>query len=410
MEQLRQRATQLEGCIEPFLDALAAKKLLPIDGTVRLATLTSSFEQKYVEWRRCTLLNEARSICVNNDYHNTVQVGEDVGQNEDEALGITDGMAIFKLPTCSVSDTAFKLMAMCRRIMDEAVDQKVAPELSPLSCLAATLYRTAREVLDLFRAIIPVTHGHEVAHVPRTAAVLHNDCVFFAHHCLTLGLEYKDKFPEVPVEDARGKLLRHTCMFVDMVPLFRDLADRSLGEMLDAQAKQLSVLVGERIPLLGEALGSDEILAEWSDAESALQAGLYHVRHLSQAWKPILSSDIWNRSMCFLVDVLLTLFLDQVARAKDISASAAQFANALFRKAAHDLDGLLGGDKKNSRVWDRFVAVGGVMDMSIADIQVGLADGMFRSVTGPELSRLVTSCFDDGPKRRTLLQLLSSSH
>lgn len=411
LDQLHARARELEGYLEPFLEAIAAKNMLPLDGKTRLSTFTSSFGQKYVEWRRCALLNEARDMCVNNDYHNTVQVGEDVRQNKDEgALGMDDGMAVFKLPKMCVSDTAGQLMAMCRRIMDEAVEQQVAPELSPLSTLPATLYRTAREVLDLFRAIIPVTHGHEVAQVPRTAAVLHNDGVFLAYHCLTLGLEYKDKFPEVPAEDVRGQLLRQTCMFVDMVPLFRDLADRSLGDMLDAQAKQLSVLVGERIPLLGEALRSDEILAEWSEAETGLQAGLYHLRHLSQAWKPILSYDIWNRSMCFLVDVMFTLVLDQVARATDISANAAQFTNALFQKATHDLDALLEGDKSGSRAWDRFMAVGRVMDMSIADIQVALSDGMFRSVTGPELVHLVQSCFDDGPKRRALLQTLSSNH
>jgi len=75
----------------------------------------------------------------------------------------------------------------------------------------------------------------------------------------------------------------------------------------------------------------------------------------------------------------------------------------------HDIEALLGGDHSGSRVWDRFMAVGRVMDMSIADIQVALSDGLFRSVTGLELSRLVTSCFDDGPKRRSLLQSLSSN-
>jgi len=414
MGQLQARAKKLRNFLDPFLEVIASKNLLPLDGKTRLSTLPSTFEQKYVDYRRCVLLNEARDMLVNNDYHNTVQVGEDVHRNtEDEALGICDGMAVFKLHKSSVSNTAFKVMTTCRQIMDEAVEQQSAPELSPLSSLPATLYRTAREVLDLFRAIIPVTHGHAVANVPRTAAVLHNDCVFLAHHCLTLGLEYKDKFPEVAAaDDARGKLLRQTCMFVDMVPLFRDLADRSLGDMLDAQAKQLTVLVGERVTLMGEALRSDEILAEWSDAETALEAGLYHLRHLSQAWKPILSYDILNRSMCYLVDVMFTLFLDQVAKASDISASACQFVHALFLKATHDVEALLdnGGDTSGSRVWDRFSAVGRFMDMSLADIQVALADtSMFRSVTGPELSRLVTSCFDDSPKRRALLKTLAAA-
>jgi protein transport protein DSL1/ZW10 len=162
---------------------------------------------------------------------------------------------------------------------------------------------------------------------------------------------------------------------------------------------------------MGEALRSEEILAEWSDAEMAMAAATYHLRHLSQAWKPILSTDMLNRSLCYLIDVTLTLFLDQVAKATDISSSACSFVYTLFEKATHDLQILLGdsGSKSDSREWDRFSAVGRFMDMSIADIEVALSDGVFRSVTGPELVRLVMSCFDDTPKRRALLKVLSSN-
>lgn len=404
-------AKHLAKYLEPFLKEIASKQMLPLDGKNRLSTFVSSIEQKYVDYRQCQLLNEARDMLVNNDYHNTVRVGEAIKQNkDDEVLGIKDGMMVFKLHESSISDTAFKLMVQCRKIMDEAVDCQGCVEHSPLSILPATLYRTAREILDLFRAIIPVVHGHEVANVPRTAAVLHNDCVYLSHHCLTLGLEYRGKFPEVAADDLQGKLLRQTCMFVDMVPLFRDLADRSLGCMLESQAKELTILVGERIPLMGKALRSEEILQEWSDAETALQAGLHHLTFLSKAWRPILSIDILNRSMCYLTDVLLTLFLDQLTKAQDISTSGCHFVNSLFHKALSDLDVLLDGNMSQSRLWGRFSVVGKVMDMSLADIQVGLSDGMFRSLTGVELSRLITSCFDDTPKRRALLKTLSTNH
>ena len=49
------------------------------------------------------------------------------------------------------------------------------------------LYRTSRELLDLFRAIVPTLHATEVASIPRTAAVLHNDCVYLAHESMLLG-------------------------------------------------------------------------------------------------------------------------------------------------------------------------------------------------------------------------------
>jgi len=408
--KLKLVAEELRSFMNPFLCNLVAKNLLSKESDSRCAVFVSNFEQHYLDNRRCVILNEARHLLIHNDYHNTVEVGVDVHQNkDDQRLGIDDGMGVFLLHKSSVSDTAKKLMELCRRAMDEAVLKEAAPKESPLALLPANLYRAAREVLDLFRAIIPVKYGNEVHNVPRTAAVLHNDCVFFAHHCLTLGLEYKDKFPPVEVDDVQGNLLRQTCMFVDMVPLFRDLADRSMGDMLDLQAKQILEIVGQRIPLLGKALRSDEILAEWSDAETATTAGLYHLRHLSQSWHPVLSYDVFNRSILYLADVLFSLFLDQVTKATDISIAGAHFVSTLFRKASDEIGELVQNDTSGSRVWDRFCAIGQCMDMSLADIQVALSNGVFRSVTGPELTQIIKATFDDTPKRQHVLGLLASN-
>jgi protein transport protein DSL1/ZW10 len=380
-------ATELGSFLTPFLKDLQSKQIMTASGDDRLLSFASSFAKHYVEKRRCKILNEARNLLLNNDFHNTVEVGVDPRPDkDDERLGLNDGLSVFKLHKSSISDTSCKLMALCRRTMDEAVSQEVVPPESQLALLPPTLYRTAREVLDMFRAIIPVTQGHAIANVPRTAAVLHNDCVFLAHNCQTLGLEYKGKFPPVTPDDSRGNLLRQTCIFVDMVPLFRDLAERSMADMLDLQAKQVAELVGSRVVMLGESLRSDEIVAEWSEAEIAIKSGLYHLRHLTHAWKPILSHDILNRSVGYLADIIFTLLLDQVAKASDISANACQFLVTQFEKVNNDISELVDGDKAGSRLRDRFLAV-----------------------SGNELSKLVTSCFDDSPKRRNLLKLLSGN-
>jgi centromere/kinetochore protein ZW10 len=112
--------------------------------------------------------------------------------------------------------------------------------------------------------------------------------------------------------------------------------------------------------------------------------------------------------MWYLSDVVLTLFLDQVLKAKQISTNACQFVSTLFQKAAHDTRTLIGDETSNSRAWDRFSAVAQFTDMSLADLQVGLSDGVFRSVTGPELSRLIVATFKDTRKRQQVLDLLAS--
>lgn len=405
------RGKELLHLCVPFCKDLVDRQLLARDPPPKLVEFCREFEQNYVEHRRCVLLNQARDILRNHDYHNTISVGVD-----EEQSGEDPTMAIFLLHRSSVSEVASQIMALLRQTMKESVQMPATPPT-----LRPTLYKTSREMLSLFRAIIPASHGHEVATVPRTAAVLHNDCIYFAHHCLTLGLEFKEKYT---AEDARGKLLQQSCIFVDLVPLFRDLADQSMGDMLDVQADQLVDIVGSRITYLGQALQSNESLHEWSEAETALAAGIYHLRHLAQSWRPILSQRIFAQSMGHLADIVLTLYWKQVTPQSSsivISANARHFLLGLFRKASEDLNELFGKGHSSSlpqrciedcsSEWGRFQALVQFLDMSnLTQVQVALANGVFRQVAGFELSRWIQAVYhEDRPERRILLQSLSST-
>jgi centromere/kinetochore protein ZW10 len=405
--RLTNMSADLGRFIHSFLSTMQDSLLISAPAETRLAKFISSFEQNYIDKRRCVILNQARDLLMQNDYHNTVQVGVEVEEDLSD-IGKRDRTAAFKLHKASVSVTSSELIKLCRKTMDEAVQQQVLSAESALAVLSASLYRASRETLDLFRAIIPTAHGYIIKNLPRTAAVFHNDCVFLAHHCLTLGLEYREKFPPVDEGNLQGTLLRQTCMFVDMVPLFRDLAERSLGDMLELQANQIVETVGQRIVDLGRSLESNEIVVEWSEAETGLTAGVYHLRHLLQAWQTVLSKEILNSSMWYLCDVVLTLFLNQVFNARDISASACQFSSTLFRRATDEITDLVSNDTTGSRVWDRFSAVSTFFDMNLNDIEIALADGVFIEITGQELTRLIVATFDDSPKRRELVAALVS--
>ena len=78
---------------------------------------------------------------------------------------------------------------------------------------------------------------------PRTAAILHNDCVYFAHKMLSLGLEYKDQFSSLKTGKdgtVRGNneddnIASMNCTFIDLVPIFRELAERTMNDMIKYQ-------------------------------------------------------------------------------------------------------------------------------------------------------------------------------
>lgn len=67
----------------------------------------------------------------------------------------------------------------------------------------------------LRRQVIPVQHANALSGVPRIAAVFQNDCLYVAHHMVTLGHEFRQGLPPPANE---------TATMIDTVPLFRELA------------------------------------------------------------------------------------------------------------------------------------------------------------------------------------------
>jgi len=246
-----------------------------------LSELANSLGQAYVEGQRVYILNQGRSILLNTDYHNTCQVGTFVPEvNEPGSLSSLDDdplKILFAFHQCAISTTALSIMELCRKTMDDATDHELASSEFVEDSLPPMLYRVSRELMDLFRAIIPTRHASEIASIPRMAAVLHNDCVYFAHEaallgeskeviirvCLCrlfqvnflyamkhflsfIGAEYKVKFFNLYSDsgaDSESKsntrLLGEVCSFMDMIPPFRDLATKSMGAMLEVQKGQL---------------------------------------------------------------------------------------------------------------------------------------------------------------------------
>lgn len=142
-------------------------------------------------------------------------------------------------------------------------------------------------------------------------------------------------------------------------------------------------------------------------------------------------------SMGNLADVVFTLFLDPVLQAEDITEVASRFVHSLFVDAAGGVAEMFlvgGGDDetmdngafiddsntmqrqqhqfqvatKYAVLFDKLQAVGRFMCMNLDEIQRGLEEGVFRSVTGREMSHLIAAAFDDSQKRSTLLNSLAS--
>jgi hypothetical protein len=120
------------------------------------------------------------------------------------------------------------------------------------SCCSQQLFLAARECFDIFRAVIPSLYRKDLYTFPRSAAIFHNDCTYFAHACTTLGLEFADQMTATtPI-----------CTFVDMVPVFRELGNNIMMEMIKRQRHEtLEILASHQITngLLEKSLRMNEV-------------------------------------------------------------------------------------------------------------------------------------------------------
>ena len=402
------------------------------DQKKQLSHSAESFMTIYAQKQRAKILCEGRKLLLEQDFHDTILIGVNVREQQkanqpiylDHLVGFPDDnedMSLFVLHEEKVSVVASNIMKLSIQTMDLAVETDFTVDKDLEKLMPPMLYRTARELFDLYRAIIPSTHSNEISTIPRTAAILHNDCVYFAHKMLSLGLEYKDRFPsfkqEVHDDDEKDVDSPIVYTFLDMVPIFRELAEQTMQDMIKYQMNQLDEVVCPRITYFTDALRENEAVVEWTEGETALQAGLYHLRHLSQSWWNVLSYEVYSRAIASLVDRLYSFYLEGVLKAQDISEPACHYISALFRDTIkgtaelfainEEFDHSLNEATKYCKLWRKFHAIGEFMSMSLADINVNLSEGTFREVTGVELSHLVTVVYEDSEKRKKLLNLLS---
>ena len=137
---------------------------------------------------------------------------------------------LFRLPTCQVSAVAAQLVQLAQAAM--AAAEAAAAQPGELSLHTAwVLYRSAKDALGLLPSVIPLRCGPAMAASPRLAALLHNDCLFLAHHAVLLGWRYSNVLvpAEMPVGGGSAAAAAPVPVtFVDLLPMLRAMAQRAL--------------------------------------------------------------------------------------------------------------------------------------------------------------------------------------
>lgn len=267
----------------------------------------------------------------------------------------------FRLPRCQVSRAAVDLVALARETMHEAARlanpspshaTAALPEAA-VERAASILYHAARDALSLYRAVVPAAFGSELAGNARVAALVHNDCLFLAHHATTLGHTFRRSLP--------GSLAR-SASFADLVAPLRDMAERALLHQVRAQRTAIGAILrlpgGSDVPpavreVLAEpvapGLPRSSLLVPIDACASAttsqldcvleqpVRTVLDRLDSLAGAWAVLLPTRVYRAAIAHLLDTALATLTSSVLAAtilpRGVAAACAHALGLLVQAA-----------------------------------------------------------------------------
>lgn len=292
-----------------YENQLSDMEIMPIYNN-DISNFLKNIKYHYFRKNKNEFLQMVRDVLQNND-HNTVEVKDElerggfnmygdkkikfnVKENKEKSEMDDDS---FKLPTCHISVQTQTIVEIAYQKMNEAIE---SDELNAIEA-----FYNVRDLFVLFRAIMPIYHQDSIEFIPSRAMLFYNDCVYIAHHLLTLGHHYQNKL-RPPLDS--------TATFIDMVPAYRHLGQMYFKKQLRRQKEKL---LNSLKQINGfENLSDDNKL---ENTETIFRNIIYQLDNLSKDWKMILANEVYLQAIGLLFNSLLEEILNEVLNIEKIS-------------------------------------------------------------------------------------------
>ncbi|KJE88618.1 centromere/kinetochore protein zw10 [Capsaspora owczarzaki ATCC 30864] len=403
-------------------------------GQHELLVFAQNIHNHFAAKKRQDVLAAARSCMLSED-HNSVVCNSSAERGgagsaafpttavmADAALQpATDGSerpVTFDFPDCQITQRTRKIVDMAYDMLEEVTTSSPA--------IAVHLFVAVRDMFDLYRAVVPVHHGATFERVPMLGMLFHNDCMFIAHHLITLGIQFKSRLP--PPMNA-------TATFVDMVVPFRQLGERFFVHQMDLQRDLLIEAI-----VSANGFKQTHLPEKKAVVEKAIKQVLLQLTHLSKVWKNVLPLTLFNQTMAHLIEAAMGKIISDILAISDIGedethelvgiislvvqrAETLLVLDAAVPARASTLVARTSAPKTNPAIrslvpsWSKFVQLGEILNMSLAEITERWIAGTAASAPGSvnaaagwlfqpqELAHLIRALFSDTPLRHKTLAL-----
>ncbi|XP_012142032.1 zeste-white 10 kinetochore protein [Megachile rotundata] len=360
-----------------------------------LSEYTKNIDQLFINKVCQDLLSKARNImkkdlhdCIIYEPQESLEFPEDTYDYDKLKIEKKLSDNTFQLPKCQISKNTKEILDLARNILDEAC-------FSSDSC-AVRLFYTCRNIFEMYTGIVPEHHRKFLETIPQQVAVFHNNCMYLAHHLITLGHEYRDKLPE--------SLHKLNLTFADQVLVLREVGSTCFLEHMKYQRNIIfDILKESGLSALGQ---TSEL---HPSTERAMRQCIRQLELLKTVWLDVLPVNIYCRTVGCIMNSMVEDLIIRVVSVEDIPADVATELVALFNmivKRAPQTFPEPQNIHQHVRKWEKFLELIHVLGASLKEIEIRWDSGkgpLAREFTAPQVKQLIRALFQNTERRSNLL-------
>uniref|UniRef100_G3QC29 Centromere/kinetochore protein zw10 homolog n=1 Tax=Gasterosteus aculeatus aculeatus TaxID=481459 RepID=G3QC29_GASAC len=294
------------------------------------------------------------------------------------------------LPACRISESVQQLMELALGTLCEAVGSSTQWYVSVPGDSAVFCGSPTENLLKF----------------PHLAAIQHNNCMYLAHHLLTLGHHFRAHLPQ-PLSEG-------ITTFVDMVPGFRKLGAQCFLAQMNVQRAELL----ERLSTAHNFCNLDDE-DNYIAASKAVRQVIHQLKQLGTVWQDVLPVSIYCKAMGNLLNTAITEVLAKIMMLEDISSEDGEHLHTLCQTIVEEGPLVfipLAEENKNKkyqeevplyvRKWTTFKELVIVLRANLQEIVDRWADGkgpLASEFSSLELKNLIRALFQNTERRAVAL-------
>jgi centromere/kinetochore protein ZW10 len=268
----------------------------------------------------------------------------------------------------------------------------------------------ARDVLLLYKAIVPVQLEKHLDSISQVAAIVHNDFYHLSQEILGLAFQYRADFP---ID------LQKQVVFVDLAPIFSQMADVVLRRQIQLAIDTISEAIDG-----ADGFQNTHQPQHYESAKFSIEQVVFILEKIRIMWESILPKSTYRKSMCHVLGSVFSRITRDMLLIDDMAAEETLQLQGLIHLALENLSSLflslVENDDGSSKFLDhdtwiqldvtvpslkKFRKLAELLDMSLKSITAAWESGDLVSCgfTSSEVQNFIKAIFADSPLRKECL-------